>query len=48
MQTDLLTKIDILIEMSKSASNIDTLKAELTEINEELEIKKKDLEDLKK
>lgn len=45
MQKDLILKIDALIEMSKSSSNIDTLKAELTEINEEIETKKRDLEE---
>jgi len=48
MQKDLLKKIDTLVEMSKSTSSIDTLKAELTEINEEIETKKKDLDDLKR
>lgn len=48
MQTDLLGKIDILIEMSKSTSNIDTLKAELSGINDEIDSKKRELEDLKK
>lgn len=47
MQKDLILKIDTLIEMSKSSSNIDTLKAELLEINEEIENKKRDLEDQK-
>lgn len=47
MQKDLILKIDALIEMSKSTSNIDTLKAELIEINDEIETKKRDLEDQK-
>ncbi len=46
MQKDLLGKIDLLIEMSKSPSNIDTLKAELADINEEIENKKHELEEL--
>lgn len=48
MQKDLIFKIDTLIEMSKSTSNIDTLKAELEEINEEIELKKRELEEQKK
>lgn len=48
MQKDLIFKIDTLIEMSKSTSNIDTLKAELIEINEELENKKLALEEQRK
>ncbi len=46
MQKDLLGKIDLLIEMSKSTSNIDTLKAELDEINDEIENKKREIEEL--
>lgn len=48
MQKDLIFKIDTLIEMSKSTSNIDTLKAELEEINEEIEIKKRELDEQRK
>lgn len=48
MQTDLLGKIDTLIEMSKSTSNIDTLKAELSGINDEIDSKKRELDELRK
>lgn len=47
MTNDLLVKIDTLIEMSKSTSNYDTLKAEKTEIEEAIENKRKEIEDLK-
>lgn len=47
MQKELLNKIDTLIEMAKSTSNIDTLKAELENTEEEILRKKRDLEDLK-
>lgn len=47
MTNELLAKIDTLISMSKSTSNYDTLKAELTEIQEETESKKREIEDLK-
>lgn len=47
MTNDLLLKIDTLIEMSKSTSNYDTLKAELSDISNEIDIKKREIEDLK-
>lgn len=46
MTSDVLAKIDLLIEMSKSTANYDTLKAELEEIEEEIEQKRKELEEL--
>lgn len=36
MQSDILKKIDLLVEMAGSTSNIDTVKAELNEINKEI------------
>lgn len=47
MTNDLLVKIDTLIEMSKSTSNYDTLKAELIEIQADIDLKKKEMEDLR-
>lgn len=47
MTNDLLVKIDTLIEMSKSTSNYDTIKAEKSEIEESIELKTKELDDLK-
>lgn len=46
MINEILTKIDLLIEMSKSSSNYETLKAELNEILIEIEQKQKELEEL--
>lgn len=47
MANDILAKIDTLIEMSKSTSNYETLKAELKDIQDEIENKKREIEDLR-
>lgn len=47
MTNDLLVKIDTLIEMSKSTSNYDTIKAEKTEIEKEIEKKTRETEELR-
>lgn len=47
MMNDVLAKIDTLIGMSKSTANYDTLKAELSDIQDEIENKKREIEDLR-
>lgn len=47
MANDILAKIDTLIEMSKSTSNYEALKAELKDIQDEIENKKREIEDLR-
>lgn len=47
MMNDILSKIDTLIEMSKSTSKYDALKAELQDIQADIENKKREIEDLR-
>lgn len=43
MQTGILKKIDVLVEMTESTANADTLKAELREVESEIEELKEEL-----